>query len=76
MEGQTEFQSQGITLRTKITPGGQLRPWGSKFARRGEVKNGPEELVLRVSYLLKIKIYKTPSQQLQPTVIFILSITD
>jgi hypothetical protein len=40
---------------TKFTPGGQLRPWGkihpwgttsplgSKFAHRGEVKNGPLE---------------------------------
>jgi hypothetical protein len=25
-----------------FTPGGQLRPWGSKFAPRGEVKNGPQ----------------------------------
>jgi hypothetical protein len=32
MEGQTE----------NFTPGGQLRPWVSKFSPRGEVKNGPE----------------------------------
>jgi hypothetical protein len=38
-----EFHPQGITLPLgdKLTPGGQLRPWGSKFAPRGEVKNGP-----------------------------------
>jgi hypothetical protein len=38
MEGQTE----GITspIGEKFTPGGQLRPWGSKFAPRDEVKNG------------------------------------
>jgi hypothetical protein len=38
-----EFYPQGITssLKDKFTPGGQLRPRGSKFAPRGEVKNGP-----------------------------------
>jgi hypothetical protein len=44
MKGRTEninprgkLYSQG----TKFTPGGQLRPWRSKFSPRGEDKNGP-----------------------------------
>jgi hypothetical protein len=45
-----EFTPQGITspqgglnslLVDNFAPGGQLRPWGSKFSPRGEVKNGP-----------------------------------
>jgi hypothetical protein len=37
-----EFHPQEITspLGDKFTPGGQLRPWGSKCAPRGEFKNG------------------------------------
>jgi hypothetical protein len=45
MEGQTEFHPQG----TKFAPVGQLRPWGSYFAPRGEVKNGPQDWVLNES---------------------------
>jgi hypothetical protein len=34
-----------ITQRAilNFTPGGQIRPWGSKYAPRGEVKNGPQD---------------------------------
>jgi hypothetical protein len=38
MEGQKQTISHP---RDNFTPVGQLRPWGSKFALRGEVKNGP-----------------------------------
>jgi hypothetical protein len=34
----TSPQAQG----TKFTPGGQLRPWGLKFAPRNEVKHWPQ----------------------------------
>jgi hypothetical protein len=39
IEGRTE----------NFTPGGQLRPWGSKFVSRGKVKNGP--LLLRHEFV-------------------------
>jgi hypothetical protein len=41
-----EFHSQGITspLGDKVQFWGTTSPWGSKFAPRGEVKNGPQFL--------------------------------
>jgi hypothetical protein len=36
MEGRTENFTRG----DNFTPRGKLRPWGSEFAPRGEVKNG------------------------------------
>jgi hypothetical protein len=49
MEGRFEnFTPRGITspLGGKI-PAGQLRPWGSNFAPRSEVKNGPLVVISR-----------------------------
>jgi hypothetical protein len=37
-----EFHPQGTPLGDKVTPGGQLYPWGLKFDPRGGVKNGPQ----------------------------------
>jgi hypothetical protein len=37
-----EGRRENFTPGDNVTPGGQLRPLGSKFAPRGEVKNGPQ----------------------------------
>jgi hypothetical protein len=39
-----------------FTPRGQLRPWGSKFAPKGEVKNGPLALAPRLNNLENCRV--------------------
>jgi hypothetical protein len=56
MEGQTEFHTQGITSPL----GDKIHPWGSKFAPRGKVKNGPQIAwanPINFAHLKKFKCY-------------------
>jgi hypothetical protein len=76
MESLTEFHTQGITpppQGTKFTRGEKRRPWGSKFAPRGEVKYGPQGLGARSFYFHLFSYYSSAEPQwLHQGLVFIL----
>jgi hypothetical protein len=57
LRGEHSLLFRRMAGRTEnFTPRGQLRPWGSKFAPKGEVKNGPLALAPRLNNLENCRV--------------------